>query len=54
METSRRGAAKFERTALFLHFNRRWERGRNERGRRQRKGGGEERKRERGREGEAS
>ena len=42
METSRRGAAKFERTALFLHFNRRWERGRNERGVRQRKREGEE------------
>ena len=53
METSRRGAAKFE-TALFLHFNRRWERGRNERGVRQRKRGGEEGKREGGREGEAS
>ena len=38
----RRAAAAPRNSSVFLHFNRRWERGRNERGVRERKRGGEE------------
>ena len=37
-----RGAREIRMLSPFLHFNRRWERGRNERGVRQRKREGEE------------